>query len=169
MDIPNHHHCRFRFQSMRRDVLDALMIALFLSGVNSTCWRGNAAPVWRSWRLWLENTFRMGSLLQTSWRKRCHSSLWERPCCRTTATLNIQGRFYVSFLPQRKTWLHCAFHDDREKMMNGLRNLMNCLKTQWNLWSCPYIDCNSFERYWLHLILFLLYNMTRWWFAVSFC
>lgn len=87
---------------------------LFVSGVSSTRWRRNAAPEWRSWGLWLESTCRTGSLFQRSWRKRSPSSPWEKPCCRTTATPNIQGTFCVCFLTQRKTWLLCAFNDEEE-------------------------------------------------------
>lgn len=105
---------------------------LLLSGVNSTCWRGNAAPGWRSWRLWLESTCRTGSPSQTSWRKQRPSSRWEKPCCHTTATPNIHGTSCACFPTQRKTWLHCAVKDRTRREKLTLRNQWKCLETRYS-------------------------------------
>lgn len=93
----------------------------FSSGVNSTCWRENAALEWRSWELWLENTCRMVSLLLRSWRRPSLSSPWEKPFCRIMVTPNTPGTFYACFLMQRKTWHHYAFKKDNKWTLKARR------------------------------------------------
>lgn len=115
--------------------------ALFLPGVNSTCWRGNAALEWRSWKLSLKNTCRTGSPCQTSWRRQSVSSRWERRCCHTTVTPNIQGTFCACFLMLRRTWLRCAADEDQEWTIKSHRI---GLKAVFMLWTTSrFCDANS--------------------------
>ena len=134
------------------------MAVLVLTGtdVHSTCWRGNAALEWRSWRLWLKNTSRMGSLFQTSWRKQSPSSPWEKPCCHTTATPNMQETFYVCFLTQRKTWLHCAFKAELEWT---IENHWNCIQIIAVCWS---VNDNRFYWCQLHLCVLMCAQNVCW-------
>lgn len=103
-----------------RDISDLWRGFCFSSGVNCTCWRRSAAPGWRSWRLWSQNTCRTASLWRRSWRKPSPCSPCAEPCWHTAATPNIPGTSCVSFRRRTMTWLRCAADHGSETDSQGL-------------------------------------------------